>query len=196
MLLIILIFDVQRSYCVQYKNRIVHRCRRDENNDLTRARLGSEVRVYRATVRECERREKIYNIIIIAVSAPPIHTTDRLCLLTDINNTLYSTHAHAQAHTHRHTHTRARTQHWRRRRGTTTGGTLVQSKHFENGIVDDTVEGRRRGDGGGGAAVVETRAAETSAERRLRVGGVMCRGPSVQLVCTGGETAAVEGLFI
>lgn len=106
MLLIILIFDVQRSYCVQYKNRIVHRCRRDENNDLTRARLGSEVRVYRATVRECERREKIYNIIIIAVSAPPIHTTDRLCLLTDINNTLYSTHAHAQAHTHRHTRER------------------------------------------------------------------------------------------
>jgi len=27
----------------------------------------------------------------------------------------------------------------------TTGGTLVQSKHFENGIVDDTVDdGRRR----------------------------------------------------
>lgn len=36
-----------------------------------------------------------------------MHTTDRLCILTDINNTLL----HAHTHTHMHTHTQQRNKH-------------------------------------------------------------------------------------
>lgn len=136
----------------------------------------------------------------IRTSVAPIHTTDRLCLLTDINNTLLNnTLIHTYKHTHSHTHWRRWKQRRRRRRqrrGTTTGGTLVQSKHFENGIVDDTVDGRRR-------RAAETRTAEAVVWRWWRWGewGYVRRGPGVQLVCTAAATVAaaataVEGLFI